>query len=130
MRCRLENMLDKFVPRYGFAAGVVVNAANGIGVLQQADDGGGQVAGIGRAADLVVDGGQRGTFPRKVQHGADKVVPVFAKQPRSPQDKAVGIGRQCEQFAGGFGLSVYIGRVGKVAFLVGSFPFSVKDIVG
>src|ERR1700741_2936877 len=61
---------------------------------------GGNVAGMGRAADLVVDDADRVALAAQSQHGAYEIRAAWAENPGSAQDRVTRAGGLHCQFAG------------------------------
>ena len=57
---------------------------------QDVADDAGQIPGIGRGTDLVIDDADLFLLPAQMQHGADEIAAVFAVNPAGAQDKIAG----------------------------------------
>ena len=109
-------------------AGDVMDAV-GVGV-REPDESLGEVAGVGRAADLVLDDDDLVERASEVEHRGHEVLAVHAKKPGRADDEVARVVRRGLDLAGQLRLAVPRQRVDLVGFDVGQLLRAVEDVVG
>ena len=91
----------------------------------------GQIQGVGGRADLVTHHPQGIVFLAQSEHGFDKILSVFAKDPGDTDDEEFLQGVRHRLFALQFGLTIDIQRLVILAVgLPGHLALTVEDVVG
>ena len=111
----------------GAGVGAEALAEHLVGDEQQ---GGGQIAGVGGGAHLVVNHAQGVFFVSESQHRFDKIVAELAVQPGGADNDGVGAGAGQGALAFEFGPAIDRARRGRVLFAVGAARGAVEHVVG
>ena len=98
--------------------------------LDQADDAVGEVPGVGRRADLVVDDEDLVLVGGEAQHRLDEVAAADPEEPGGADDEVARVGGRGRLLAGELGAAVGGERRRLVALDVGRALGAVEDVVG
>ena len=91
----------------------------------------GEVKGVGRRSDLVVDHANGIACLAGVDHGFDEVLPIEAKDPRDADDEIFFQNRADRQFSIQLALAIDVQR--RIVFIVrlpGTLAAAVEDVIG